>query len=155
MRKGFTLIELLVVIAIIGILTGIVLVSLGGARAKARDAKRQADLSQIAMAMEMCYDAANCGAGAEQYISTTGGANAISNIDTDSDPCYLCPVPKDPTNSGDYQYTWINNSTLSPVDKYCVYTKLESGTWAAASHKGTCFTLTTAPTTSDCWTTCP
>jgi len=154
-KRGFTLIELLVVIAIIGILTGIVLVSLGGARAKARDAKRMADLRQIATAMEMCYDAENCGEGAEQYIATSGGGNVISNIDTDSDPCYLCPVPTDPTNTGDYVYTWVANDTLSPVDKFCVYTKLENGKWAAASHKGTCFTLTDYPTTSDCWTTCP
>ncbi|MFH1780390.1 MAG: type II secretion system protein [Candidatus Nealsonbacteria bacterium] len=54
-KKGFTLIELLVVIAIIGLLSSVVLVSMQGVRAKARDAVRKRDLQQIVKAFELYY----------------------------------------------------------------------------------------------------
>ena len=52
-RKGFTLIELLVVIAIIGLLSTLAVVALNGARAKARDAKRVADIRQVQTALDL------------------------------------------------------------------------------------------------------
>ena len=58
-KKGFTLIELLVVIAIIGLLSSVVFASLNSARAKARDARRSADMSEIRKALELYFDKYN------------------------------------------------------------------------------------------------
>ena len=55
-QKGFTLIELLVVIAIIGLLASVVLLALNSARQKSRDAKRLADVRQIASALELYFN---------------------------------------------------------------------------------------------------
>jgi len=52
-RRGFTLIELLIVIAIIGLLAGIILVSLGGARQSARVARVQSDTKQLITAIQI------------------------------------------------------------------------------------------------------
>ena len=52
---GFTLIELLVVISIIGLLSSIVFASLSGARSRARDLNRKANLKQLVNALELYY----------------------------------------------------------------------------------------------------
>lgn len=51
--KGFTLIELLVVIGIIGILSSVVLASLNSSRRKADDSKRNQDMAQVKIALEL------------------------------------------------------------------------------------------------------
>jgi prepilin-type N-terminal cleavage/methylation domain-containing protein len=151
MKKGFTLIELLVVIAIIGMLAGIVLVSLGGARSKARDAKRQSDIRQITSAQEMYYG------DKEAYLThaacTSDAAGCLPPIGT-----YIGELD-DPQNTGTQVYHWLDNTTCSPAGQaYCAYAILENkgscGTtrYFAASEKGTKEICDTAPTNGcACW----
>jgi len=130
-KKGFTLIELLVVIAVIGLLASIVLVSLGGARKKARDARRQAEIKQIAIAMEMAY-------------SDTGTypAKATFPFDNVTLVKYLPSSPKDPSSNA--YYFWIDNSAAP--QQYCTWAVLENETaFIAASEVGV-IKKTAAPT---------
>ena len=125
MRKGFTLIELLVVIAIIGMLTAIVLVSMGGARKKARDAKGQADLRQIMQAFEMKYS------DDERYPDLPDSATAIPSNDHRLAP-YLDPVPN---TNGHQTYYWYDGGSNQ---KFCVYFQLETdpSRYFTCSYKG-------------------
>ena len=125
---GFTLIELLVVIAIIGILSGIVLVSLGGARAQARDARRQSDIRQVVSAQEMYYG------DNDKYVT------AVAGTGTPVISTYLGALD-DPLTTK--HYNWLDNTSCD--QKFCTYATMESkGTCAtgenryfAASEKGT------------------
>ncbi len=55
-QKGFTLVELLIVIAIIGILAGIVIVSMGNVRDRARKSSLQSTLSSITTIAALCVN---------------------------------------------------------------------------------------------------
>src|SRR3990167_181942 len=59
-RRGFTLIELLVAISIIGLLSSVVIATLGSVKDKAKDARVKTEVHNIRLALE-------------EYASTHGG----------------------------------------------------------------------------------
>lgn len=132
-EKGFTLIELLVVIAIIGILSSVVLASMNSARKKARDARRQADLKSLQLALESYYDTAST------YPTSTGTVAASLTALTAGG--YISVLPTDPAAGQNYYYHQVSGS------QYCLGATLEGtvptpantcpGTLASSTGTGT------------------
>mgnify|MGYP000869362222 CR=1 FL=1 len=75
-KKGFTLVELLVVVSIIGILAGIVLVSLNSGRERTRRASLQSTLASIITVANMCVN--DSGTIVAPDSATDGGGNICS-----------------------------------------------------------------------------
>lgn len=120
-KKGFTLIETLVVISIIGILVSVIITSLIGARDKARDVKRKAELSQIGRFLVMSCYVPDAGDG--DYDLMPIAQELLSKNPQYSQ--YLKMIPKDPKSGTDtesgYRYIVADSGT-----KCAIYSNLEN-----------------------------
>lgn len=113
--KGFTLIELLVVIAIIGILSGVVLASLNKTRAKARDARKQADFRQINTVLNFYYD--KYGTMPESPVEGSQVCDGKPSYNQEGydvlmtsfiNDGFLGQIPRTPGGAGDGRYCYYN-----------------------------------------------
>jgi len=120
-KKGFTLIELLVVISIIGILVGLSIFGLQGARKASRDAVRKADLEQIRSGLGMYK--ADCNAyplalNLSSQVTLKGNGSSSSCLITN---IYISATPLDPI-SPNASYIYSSDGVV-----YSICASLEQG----------------------------
>lgn len=101
-KSGFTLVELLVVISIIGVLIGLSLFGLQGARESSRDAKRKADLELLRSGLEIYKS--DCNKYPAALTSPLVGDDSTTSCATTN--TYISQIPIDPISpNSDYAFS--------------------------------------------------
>jgi general secretion pathway protein G len=127
--KGFTLIELLVVVAILGSLVGLVATNFMGSQAKARDARRKSDLTQIQRALELFYnDHGRYPAESTNRIAGCGATSSSacpwgSDFTDGNGTVYMDTIPAERMSGYNYIY---NVDTVGGYLRYQIYAHLEN-----------------------------
>lgn len=127
---GFTLIELVIVVSIIAIISGISLFALSSARESGRDARRKADLEEIASGLEMYK------ADLDYYPQSIAFGGTLSG----GGNTYIQVIPNDPDTS--YAYTvgpgGCNNSPGNLCVRFCLWAALEDAAATLPSYCTSC-----------------
>jgi prepilin-type N-terminal cleavage/methylation domain-containing protein len=127
-KKGFTLIELLVVVAIMGLLATLAITALNTARARARDARRVADIRQIQAALELYFmdEAAYPTLVDDDYASFEGKCLGSTGFAAScSGTVYMGEIPANPnprTDGGCEDVGYTYTSTQVEGENYLSYT---------------------------------
>ena len=144
LHRGFTLIELLVVIAIIGILASVVLISLNGARGKARDVRVEGDIKNMRDTLESDFTGASY-----PDLSNAGilGGFAVAAPGTTT----LNTLIGDISTQGGGVNIVVSPGT-DPVTAYAIYGRLVSSTtvYDCMDSKGGNNQVATANNTATC-----
>lgn len=105
--SGFTIIELIVVTAIIAVLLSVISVSIVGAKAKGRDARRVSDMNELAKALSLYNNNHNRYPIQTTQILLTSSDPVSATLEGDG---VISNVPKDPLSSA-RDYTYISDLT--------------------------------------------
>jgi general secretion pathway protein G len=172
MKKGFTLIELLVVIAIIATILGVALPNFLGARERARDTKRKAEINQLKSALRLYYNDYqsyplnfNGGTGKLNYIQGCGAAgdgncpcSALVDFAAGGAGCDFIYMKKFPSELGSSMFYYEVPSDVG--DDFCLKVPLDNASDSdiAASQArcgvgipgGACYQLASGPDYAVC-----
>lgn len=125
-KKGFSLVELLVIITIIMVISTIGIFVFSQGRLGGKDSKRKTDLTEIAQAVELYYQANKIYPGTVGlwYCSFAGFPCSGSIPDPwipNLVPNYIQSLPLDPTQNSTYRYLYFSvpQSSGSPTTPSC------------------------------------
>lgn len=112
LKRGFTLIELLIVIAIIGILTALITTNLVGARARARDVRRKADLRAVQQSLRLYYNDLKHFPASDAYriVGCNGTFCSWGSTFTTGTTVYMSSLPTDPSSTSTSTVTYKYSS---------------------------------------------
>lgn len=106
-RKAFTLVELMVVIVIIGMLAGVVTISVRSYLIRSKQNVAKLELSKISQAIETFYTTY------DRYPSNDEGLRVLVEPNEEFPDGLLTFLPKDPWG---YEYEYISPGRLTPYE---------------------------------------